>query len=189
MRRRADRARTRPVRVAQSRPKPRRADDRVRGEPIALLAGARTAEAIVPAIECDDCCPGHSPPGGPDVAASRCRRCSRPAFARRRTKAIVGDPQGPTRDNLLKGGQTAAAPQLRWPRNGPLLSTCNSADGTTEQPHSRRVPAAGRGRGIGPDNRRPRLRYPPARQPAGPPAQGLRPSSVRPQCDYAWRCA
>ena len=41
----------------------RHADRRVRGEPIAPLAGARTAEAIVPAIEADDRYPGRRMPG------------------------------------------------------------------------------------------------------------------------------
>ena len=69
--------------------RPPRADDRSvrkqqpavtgpgRGEAIAALAGARTAEAIVPAIEPDDRYPGIARREATDVAASRCRQRTR----------------------------------------------------------------------------------------------------------------
>ena len=50
-----------------------RPDDPDRGEAIAALAGARMAEAIVPAIESDDRYPGIARREATDVAASRCR--------------------------------------------------------------------------------------------------------------------
>ena len=50
------------------------ADDSLRGEAIAALAGARRAEAIVPAIEPDDRYSGIAHRGATDVAASRCRQ-------------------------------------------------------------------------------------------------------------------
>jgi hypothetical protein len=63
-----------------------RAYDWSRGKPITALAGAQTAEAIVPAVEHDDRYPGRRSPGGPDVVASRCRHCARAARSQR------GDP-------------------------------------------------------------------------------------------------
>ena len=48
------------------------------GEGIAALAGGRTAEAIVPALETDDPYPRIVRRGATDVAASRCRQGSRP---------------------------------------------------------------------------------------------------------------
>ena len=50
-----------------------------RGEPIAALAGVPTAEAIVPAVEPDHRYPGIARREATDVAASRCRRTTRPA--------------------------------------------------------------------------------------------------------------
>ena len=61
----------------------------LRGEPIAALAGARTAEAIVPAIEPDDRYPGIDRRETADVAASRCRHCARPFSANSSRKALV----------------------------------------------------------------------------------------------------
>ena len=60
------------------------AHDPFRGEPIALLAGGRTAEAIVPPIEPDDRYPGRRPPGGSrrrgiEVSPTRSRDARRPA--------------------------------------------------------------------------------------------------------------
>ena len=146
MRRRADRARTRPVRVAQSRPKPRRADDRVRGEPIAPLAGARTVERSCRRSSLTIAIPGVARPETTDVAASRCRRCSRPAFAPRRTKAIVGDPEGPTRATPREA-RLQPRPNCVGPGTG---CCCRLAIRRTAPPNNRtagRVPAAGRGRG------------------------------------------
>ena len=61
----------------------------MRGEPIASLAGARTAKAIVPVIEPDDRHPGHRPPEGHTLLASRCRRCACPFGASSSRKALV----------------------------------------------------------------------------------------------------
>ena len=58
-------------------------DDRSRGRTIrCALADARTAEAIVPAIEADDRYPGRRPPGATEVAGSRCCHCDHPLICR-----------------------------------------------------------------------------------------------------------
>jgi hypothetical protein len=62
------------------------------GEPIAALAAARMAEAIVPAIEPDDRYPGIARREATDVAASRCRQPDRAAWGRSTYKAIAGGP-------------------------------------------------------------------------------------------------
>jgi hypothetical protein len=67
----------------------RRSRDRKRGKAIAELAGARTAEAIVPAIEPDDRYSGIARHEATDVAASRCRQSNRPTQGGRRAKGIV----------------------------------------------------------------------------------------------------
>jgi flavoprotein len=61
----------------------------MRGEAIAALAGARTAEAIVPAIEPDDRYSGIARHEGTDVAASRCRHCERAVRGVPSVEAIV----------------------------------------------------------------------------------------------------
>jgi hypothetical protein len=49
----------------------------MRGKALASLAGARTAEAIVPAVESDDRYRGIARREATDVAPSRCRHCDR----------------------------------------------------------------------------------------------------------------
>ncbi len=61
----------------------------MRGEGIAALAGARTAEAIAPAIEPDDPYPGIVRREAADVAASRCRQCDSQLYVTENTNAIV----------------------------------------------------------------------------------------------------
>jgi hypothetical protein len=63
-----------------------------RGKPRAALAGARTAEAIVPAIEPDDCSPGVVRREATDVAASRCRHWDSALPAGAIRKGIVAVP-------------------------------------------------------------------------------------------------
>ena len=62
---------------------------RSRGEPLAALVGARTAEAIVSAIESDDRYPGIARREATDVAESRCRRSDQAPRAARLAEAIV----------------------------------------------------------------------------------------------------
>ena len=85
---------------ALSRPPPSRTNRAV--------SGARTAEAIVPAIERDDRYPERRPPGATNVAASRCRRGSRVALTPTGMKAIM---------RAADGGRTTlsilAAPLVR----------------------------------------------------------------------------
>ena len=115
MRRRADVARTRPVSVAQSRPKRRRADDRVRGEPAAgrptkpvvrrLTSGPRGSACGSSGL-CS--CParaarslsawrsGHAPAAGQTSEASLKRSWDprRPAYKRSHpVKAAAGPPK------------------------------------------------------------------------------------------------
>ena len=68
--------------------------DRVRGEGIAAVASARTAEAIVPAIEPDDRYPGIVRREAADVAASRCRQRDSATAGSKTIKAIVRDEGG-----------------------------------------------------------------------------------------------
>ena len=67
----------------------RRASESFRGEGIAAVAGARTAEAVVPAIEPDDRYPGIVRREAADVAASRCRQGDAQLCAGSNTNAIV----------------------------------------------------------------------------------------------------
>jgi hypothetical protein len=57
------------IRAMQSSGRPRH-DGRVHGQALAALAGARTGEAIVPAVEPDDRYPGRRPAQTTGVAAS-----------------------------------------------------------------------------------------------------------------------
>jgi hypothetical protein len=90
----------------------RAADECVRGEAIAALAGARTAEAIVPAIEPDDRYSGIARDEATDVAASRCRRSNGATQGGRGRKAIVEHSadaaQVPTSRNYRQGAVPAA---------------------------------------------------------------------------------
>ena len=78
--------------------------DRVRGEGIAAVASARTAEAIVPAIEPDDRYPGIVRREAADVAASRCRQRDSATAGSKTIKAIVRDEE--------------VFPRILWPPNG-----------------------------------------------------------------------
>ena len=91
------------------RPRPR---DWKRGEPIAALEGARTAEAIVPAIEPDDRYPGIARRENTDVAASRCRQCNHAGSAVRRHERNRLRPAG---DTSPSGESSPTAAPPGWP--------------------------------------------------------------------------
>ncbi len=86
---------------------------------------ARTAEAIVPAIEPDDRYSGIARRGATDVAASRCRRCDRSDRRRPLTKALTGQ-----RDRCpCKAGKPTSHPRCLWRRAERVsrLVCCRSA--------------------------------------------------------------
>jgi hypothetical protein len=71
-----------------------------RGEGIAALSGARTAEAIVPAIESDDRYSGVVRREATGIGASRCRQFNREFGDARPSEAVV---RGGAHEGLLVG--------------------------------------------------------------------------------------
>ena len=84
-------------------------EHRSRGEPLAALVGARTAEPIVSAIESDDRYPGIARREATDVAESRCRHCVSATCSGRWIESKRGDGH----DRIIDAGRDSGAHRRR----------------------------------------------------------------------------
>jgi hypothetical protein len=114
-----------------ARPGRSAAGDCLRGEAIAALAGARRAEAIVPAIEPDDRYSGIARREATNVAASRCRQLDRAVRDVAPGKAIVSwgaDARLPMGDSA--SDEVLGAIEIRtsdFPRSARARACCGPA--------------------------------------------------------------